>query len=1033
MSAPKIPYPPSPTDVPEGLTDFPESYLKQQNLLLAGLFVFLIFYISLVILFAMVGVWCVLTWKSLTVVKIIGAVLSGTFFLYLVKGFFKRHPMNKEMHIEITEDEHPVLFGFIYRVCDELGAPEPNKVYVSPDVNAAVMPRATLVNLFVQPKKDLLIGLGLVNCMNLTEFKSVLAHEFGHFSQSAMAGSYTYVAHRIIADLVDGEDWFDRLITWCKNQENVLKVFGYGVGGCLWVGRKILWWMYKTITLQRMAVMRESEFHADLLAVKAAGSDAVGLSLFRLRFGNLCLGQAVEDLATALDHKLYSKDIFLHQDRAAEVVRRKRKDARLGIPPVHNGPLAGQKIRVFDPEDEELADDVPEMRRTHPPAHELEENAKATFIPAVVDHRSPWVLFTDPADLRERMSYKFYRMVFRVPKNADLTDAQKVQEYIDNEHAETTYDPKYHGAYDDRPIEPGDLTDLNGLVRSSPWTDDRMEKVYDKLFDGCKEHAEAHADLHKELNSLKSNVVGKPSPKIKRMIEDIEKKMDENWEWFKSFDRRVYLLHVQMAAQVDPAMRDELVERYRFQMEVQRFYQEARSNFNKADWYIGAYHAAARGEIQVSNDFGAEVIAVLRAAWKALKTIVQDAREVNMPAMKNFAEGDRLADFILEGKLVPEPPLSELKGAWVHKLMTQLQGVKNRCFRLHFKSVGGILAIQEKAAAAWAAARAPVPAEVIEAEPLPVEYVGEALVGEPLPGDEVVAAEVLPADVVVTADVIAAEVVEVVEPLPIDAIPVEVVDEVPAVVVPPEPPTAGAVAATGDVPDVAVVAEPGPEPVFSFDPPAGVGSGHEGTAPQEPEAAKGGEPGPVFSFDPEPATTPEPPPRVESAAAEPEPVFSFDPSPEAANPVAEELPANPVAQTLALGAVEPEAAEIFSLDPDEQPPEPKPAPKSAAASPPAPAVEPEDIFSLDGDEEPVAAEVLDLDEPAPAKPEPVVLPHLAGKAPMGAQSGATAAPHRVPEPALTEPASGTLLPASGKRPAVRITFVKPGEKSPFAT
>ena len=105
------------------------------------------------------------------------------------------------MHLEITEDEHPVLFGFIHKICDELGAPEPNKVFVSPDVNAAVMPRSTLVNLIVEPKKDLLIGLGLVNCINLSEFKSVLAHEFGHFSQSGFTSSYGYVASKIIIDM----------------------------------------------------------------------------------------------------------------------------------------------------------------------------------------------------------------------------------------------------------------------------------------------------------------------------------------------------------------------------------------------------------------------------------------------------------------------------------------------------------------------------------------------------------------------------------------------------------------------------------------------------------------------------------------------------------------------------------------------------------------------------------------------------------------------------------------------------------------
>ena len=49
----------------------------------------------------------------------------------------------------------------------------------------------------------------------------------------------------------------------------------------------------------------------------------------------------------------------------------------------------------------------------------------------------------------------------------------------------------------------------------SPWTDERMEKVLDKLYDGCEEHAEAHSELYKEMQALRSQVVGRPSPKLK--------------------------------------------------------------------------------------------------------------------------------------------------------------------------------------------------------------------------------------------------------------------------------------------------------------------------------------------------------------------------------------------------------------------------------------------------------------------------------------------------------------------------------------
>ena len=101
------------------------------------------------------------------------------------------------------------------------------------------------------------------------------------------------------------------------------------------------------------------------------------------------------------------------------------------------------------------------------------------------------------------MTYKFYRMVFRIPKNADLADAMKVQEYIDNEHAETTYDPKYHGALR-RPAartgRPDGTQRRSSATRRGPRTGWR--RCYDKLFDGCEEHAEAHAELYKEMQSL---------------------------------------------------------------------------------------------------------------------------------------------------------------------------------------------------------------------------------------------------------------------------------------------------------------------------------------------------------------------------------------------------------------------------------------------------------------------------------------------------------------------------------------------------
>jgi Zn-dependent protease with chaperone function len=1102
MPAPKVPYPPSPTDVPDDLTDYPPSYRSQQNLLLAGLFIFLLFYFGLIALCLLVITFCVVTMNHYAPVKVAGIALFGFGLLFLVKGFFKRRPVEKEMQLEITEDEQPVLFGFIHLLCDELDAPEPNRVFVSPDVNAAVILRSSLVNLFVEPRKDLLIGLGLVNCTNLSEFKSVLAHEFGHFCQSGYISSYSYVASQIILDLIIGEDFLDRFIAWCKRQEGAPAALGYTLGGLVWLGRKPLELVFKVITLQRLVVSREQEFHADLVAVKAAGSDAVPLSLMRLRFGNLCLMQAFEDLSLAADHKLFTRDLFHHQDRAEPTVRKNKKNPKLGERPVSDDPMAGKDVQIFDPEEEEEEhDEIPEMRRTHPPAHETEENAKATFIPAVVDTRSPWVLFTDADELKERMTYKFYRMAFKVKKNVELVDPAEVQQFIDDEHAETTYDPKYQGIYDGRPLSPGEISDLTQMVRESPWDEDRIDKVFAKLYEGAGGKNEEYQELKKDKAALE-NTPGRPSPRLKKKIKAIEKELDRHWEWFKSLDRRVYLCHVQMAAAVNPDWRDELVERYRFGLEIQKFYMDADHHAEKAFFF-------ARVLFDMENphpEFVGDVMQILREAWRALKKIVQEARDINMPAMKNFEEGERLADFILEGKMVPEPPLSYVKANWINKLLDQLRGVRRRCGRLHWKSVGGILAMQEKIATAWQERRAPVEAElgeVVEAEVLPADVLTATVVGTPLdalpkvadkPTAEVIEAEVVEAEVIEAVDgttvapPLAGVVVEnFIEAEVVEAEPVEAVVAVPAPT-PQAPPPLPAPAAPPPLPASALAPPKRPTPPVV----PVMAARAMPTAPlAEPRPAIEQPPAPAVAAPPEPERTPESPPEPTPKPAPalvvespPDPVFTLptnEPEPPATPAAA--LPDEPVAAIFTLdgaGAEPPSPVQpvipegvsktpgplddFFSLDADEI--------ASFQAAPAVPTLLPKPAIPHRGAEEknpspsPSPEKGGEQDSSVPLTPPSLPgkgvgglgssiapptraaarpdLPHKGGGEEGAPQATAEPAPASAPAPA-PKPASPSVIvhespttertvtkPAKKGRPALKITYVLPGEKSPLA-
>src|SRR5262249_18091768 len=252
----------------------------------------------------------------------------------LVKGLFKRQRVDAALQVEVTEAQQPRLFAFLRRLCKDTGAPRPRRVYLSAEVNAAVFYHPSFLSLFLPTRKNLVIGLGLVNRLNLSEFKAVLAHEFGHFSQSSMKlGSYVYTSNQIINELVFGRDWLDDLMGMLRGLDVRIAVFAWAFTGVLWGVRKTLQGLFRVINFSNAALLREMEFNADLVAVRVAGSDALVHGLARLDFAADALAQAWADLTAAADHGLYTSDLFYHQTRAAEYLRALRKNPRLGEPP----------------------------------------------------------------------------------------------------------------------------------------------------------------------------------------------------------------------------------------------------------------------------------------------------------------------------------------------------------------------------------------------------------------------------------------------------------------------------------------------------------------------------------------------------------------------------------------------------------------------------------------------------------------------------------------------------------------------------
>lgn len=119
--------------------------------------------------------------------------------IFLFKFLVSKNNHNLDHLHEITASEEPEIFSFIKKVADEVGTQYPKKVYLSNEVNAYVFYDSNFWSLFFPVQKNLVLGLGLVNAINTSEFKAIIAHEFGHFSQKSMKlGSYIYYVNRVI-------------------------------------------------------------------------------------------------------------------------------------------------------------------------------------------------------------------------------------------------------------------------------------------------------------------------------------------------------------------------------------------------------------------------------------------------------------------------------------------------------------------------------------------------------------------------------------------------------------------------------------------------------------------------------------------------------------------------------------------------------------------------------------------------------------------------------------------------------------------
>lgn len=523
---------------------------------MAGLALFVVLYFAL-------AAWFLLTAYRLTIGAdaggkdafwgwVIGACAAFLAVFMLKAVFFVKHGGTDDS-IEIKPDQQPELFRFLHRLADKAGAPRPHKVFVSARVNAAVFYDLSILNLFFPSRKNLEIGLGLVNALSLGEFRAVLAHEFGHFAQRAMAvGRWVYVAQQIAGHLVARRDKLDGFLNGLSNFDLRVAWVGWLLSLIVWSIRSLVDSAFQVVVLMQRALSREMEMNADLVAVSLTGSDALIHALHRLQAADDAWARAVGFVMNQKAKGKTTRDLFAIQSQVVSHMSALLNDPAYGqVPPV--SATQPEAHRVFKAE---LAQ-PPQMWLTHPLNHEREANAKRRYLHAPIDERSAWALFAEPQALREQVTATLIG-ADAPPAEETAASLQALNEQFEREF----FKSRYRGVYFGRSITRCSA-DVQSLYDSASMpTPADIDRLYPETLAADMERLRTLEKELAQLRALESGALRPPGGVIRfrnkrlkraqlpKAIKRADAELAEVQGRLQAHDRRCRSLHLTAAARL---------------------------------------------------------------------------------------------------------------------------------------------------------------------------------------------------------------------------------------------------------------------------------------------------------------------------------------------------------------------------------------------------------------------------------------------------------------------------------------------------
>lgn len=333
------------------------------------------------------GIWIIMARPAMVAI-VVGAALiasDGLVLFFLIRYLFRVPENITPRRVEITEEQHFQLFAFIRQLTADVGMPFPKKVFVTPEVNVSVFYNVDLWSIFLPVSGNLEIGLGLVNSINISEFKAILACEFGYFSRRSTK-RFIYQANYLIYNLLYDNRRDAKFMQSRAKMRDVFAFFTLAAGkigkGILLILKKV----YKIISKNYQTISHEVSFHADAIAADVAGRNNLVTALNRIAVAGGCYTIALNAASTFMKEKKVTRNIFSNQLTVL----------RSGF--VH--PLSGSRINYKN------------QWACYPTLKERIQRLESAVHEEFPDNDiSAWELFNNPKTLQETLTANLYREI----------------------------------------------------------------------------------------------------------------------------------------------------------------------------------------------------------------------------------------------------------------------------------------------------------------------------------------------------------------------------------------------------------------------------------------------------------------------------------------------------------------------------------------------------------------------------------------------------------------------------------------------